>query len=114
MQTISNTQYRPALRFVIRDPANPAAALLYWLGTPEPSREASFIDATRRFGPLMQVVFADERPGAFVNGHAVRQVIGFGVIDRLVFNDRSWLDIWNDSRCSDLCNLLACRQHTCQ
>ncbi|HKU01046.1 MAG TPA: hypothetical protein VJS30_31595 [Paraburkholderia sp.] len=102
------------LRFVIRDPANPAAALLYWLGMREPSQDASFVEVTRRYGPLMQVVFADERPGAFVNRKAVREVVESGAIDRLVFSDDSWLDVWSDSCCSDLCNLHACRRHTCR
>lgn len=102
------------LRFVIRDPASPTAALLYWLGVREPSRDASFVEVTRRYGPLMQVVFADERPGAFVNREAVREVAESGAIDRLIFSDDSWLDVWSDSHCSDLCNLHSCRRHTCR
>ena len=101
------------LRFILRDTANPTAALLYWLGAARPSTEASFAEVTRRFAPLMQVVFADERPGAFVNPDAVREAHQSGVATRLIFLDESWLDIWNDSHCSDICNLYPCRRQSC-
>ncbi|AXF05768.1 hypothetical protein CUJ88_45920 (plasmid) [Paraburkholderia hospita] len=113
MQTISRCRSDGTLRFVVRNPSVPTAALLYWLGMPEPSQDASFREATQRLSPLMQVVFADERPGAFVNRKVVREVIQSGVVDRLVFFDDSWLDVWNDSHCADICNLYSCRRHTC-
>lgn len=113
MQTISRRPGDGTLRFVMRDPAVQTAALLYWLGLPEPSREENFTEVTRRFSALMQVVFADERPGAFVNREVIREVVQAGVIDRVVFLDGSWLDVWNDSHCEDICNLHSCRRHTC-
>lgn len=113
MHTISRYRSDGTLRFVVRDPAVPAAALLYWLGIPEPSQDVSFSEVTQRFSSLMQVVFADERSGAFVNREVVREVVQSGVIDRLVFFDDSWLDVWNDSHCADICNLYSCRRHTC-
>jgi hypothetical protein len=113
MHTISRCRSDAALRFVVRHPSVKTAALLHWLGMPEPTQDASFREVTQRFSPLMQVVFADERPGAFVNRKVVREVIQSGVIDRLVFFDDSWLDVWNDSHCADICNLYSCRRHTC-
>ncbi|HKR47906.1 MAG TPA: hypothetical protein VJU59_50975 [Paraburkholderia sp.] len=101
------------LRFVARDSGDPKAALLYWLGVAEPSRELSFVEVTQRFSPLMQVVFPDERPGAFVNREAVRDVLRSGHIERLVFLDGSWLNVWNDSECADICNLDSSGRHIC-
>lgn len=57
MQIITNPHVFSTLRFVARDVDDPRAALLYWLGCDEPSREGSLFDATQRFSPLMQVVF---------------------------------------------------------
>ena len=102
-----------ALRFVMRDTANPSAALLYWLGAARPSTDASFAEITQRFAPLMQVAFLDERPGAFVNRDAVREAHQSGAGTRLIFLDESWLDIWDDSHCSDICNLYSCRRRSC-
>jgi hypothetical protein len=102
-----------SLRFVLRDPANPTAALLYWLGAVNPSTNTSFAEVTQRFAPLMQVVFAEERPGAFVNRDAVREAHRTGTGTRLIFFDESWLDIWDDSHCSDICNLQSCRRQSC-
>ena len=70
-------------------------------------------EITGRFGPLMQVVFPDDRPGAFVNRSALLVIQRFGTIDRLVFLDGSWLDVWNDRNCADICNLYSSRRHTC-
>ena len=47
---------------------------MYWLGVVEPSRESHFFDAAQKFGPLMQLVLPDERPGVFVNRSAVQSV----------------------------------------
>ena len=102
-----------ALRFVLRDAANPTAALLYWLGAAKPSTNASFAEVVQRFAPLMQVIFAEERPGAFVNRDAVREAHRSGTATRLIFLDESWLDIWDDSHCSDICNLYSCRRQSC-
>jgi hypothetical protein len=33
----------------------------------EPSRESHLFDAAQKFGPLMQLVLPDERPGVFVS-----------------------------------------------
>jgi len=101
------------LRFIVRDAANPRAALLYWLGAAEPSTNASFAEVTQRFAPLMQVVFPEERPGALVNRDAVREAHRSGAATRLIFLDESWLDIWDDSHCSDICNLFSCRRQPC-
>lgn len=101
------------LRFIVRDAASPTAALLYWLGADKPSTDASFAEVTQRFAPLMQVVFAEERPGAFVNPDAVREAQRLGAATRLIFHDESWLDIWDDSHCSDICNLYSYRRHSC-
>jgi len=98
--------YTPAQsipRFVARDSGNPAAALVYWLGMPEPSHEDSFFAAIQKFGPLMQLVLPDERPGVFVNRDAVRAVQNGGVVKRLVFRDQSSLDVRYEGPCSDLC-----------
>lgn len=102
-----------ALRFILRDPANPTAALLYWLGAANPSTHASFAEVAQCFAPLMQVVFAEERPGAFVNQEAVREAHRSGTATRLIFLDGSWLDILDDSHCSDICNLYSCRTQSC-
>jgi hypothetical protein len=103
----------PTLRFIVRDAVDQRAALLYWLGAAEPSTNASFAEVTQRFAPLMQVVFAEERPGAFVNPDAVREMHRSGTATRLIFLDESWLDIWDDSRCSDICNLFSRRRQSC-
>jgi hypothetical protein len=113
MNILSTQPLARPLRFIVRDTANPTAALLYWLGAARPSTEASFVEVTQRFAPLMQVVFADERPGAFVNRGAVREAHQSGAATRLIFLDESWLDIWNDSHCSDICNLYSCRRRSC-
>jgi hypothetical protein len=102
-----------SLRFIARKAGSPTAALVYWLDVTEPSSEASVAEITQRFAPLMQVVFADDRPGAFVNRRALRDIQQLGTIDRLIFLDGSWLDVWNDRYCSDLCNLYSSRRHTC-
>jgi hypothetical protein len=101
------------LRFIVRDAVDQRAALLYWLGAAEPSTNASFAEVTQRFAPLMQVVFAQERPGAFVNRDAVREAHRSGTATRIVFLDESWLDIWDDSHCADICNLFSCRRQSC-
>jgi len=101
------------LRFIARKPGSPTAALVYWLGVTEPSSEASVTEITRRFAPLMQVTFPDDRPGAFVNRRALLTTQQLGSIDRLVFLDGSTLDVWNDRACADLCNLYSSRRHTC-
>ncbi|WP_207633915.1 hypothetical protein [Paraburkholderia hospita] len=81
------------LRFLARDARNPWAALVYWLGATEPSRESSFFDAMQKFGTLMQLVLPDERPGVFVKRDAVQSVMDFGTVKRLVFKDGSALDV---------------------
>jgi hypothetical protein len=101
------------LRFIARDATNSTAALLYWLGADKPSTDASFAEVTQRFAPLMQVVFAEERPGAFVNRYAVREAHRSGTATRLIFLDGSWLDVWDDSHCSDICNLYSCWRQSC-
>lgn len=105
MQITPHFQTAAALRFVARDPDNPCAALLLWLGVAEPSRAASFFEATQRFSPLMQVVLPDEQPGVFVNPFAIRTVLPAGSIKRLIFLDDSWLEIRYSGNCDDLCNL---------
>jgi hypothetical protein len=59
----SNSFTTGALRFVARSRRNPGSALIYWLGETEPTHESSFFDAIHTFGPLMQPVLPDERPG---------------------------------------------------
>jgi hypothetical protein len=113
MQILTTLPVARALRFILRDAANPTAALLYWLGVAKPSTDASFAEITQRFAPLMQVVFVEERPGAFVNRGAVREAHHSGAATRLIFLDESWLDIWDDSHCSDICNLYSCRRLSC-
>ncbi|AXF06018.1 hypothetical protein [Paraburkholderia hospita] len=93
-----------ALRMVERDARHPGAALVYWLGITEPSYEANFFEATRKFAPLMQLVLPDERPGVFVNRSAVHTVQDCGVLKRLVFKDDSSLDVRYSGPCSDLCD----------
>ena len=93
---------RETLRFLARDAQDPGAALAYWLGQARPSRESNFFDATQKFGPLMQLVLPDERPGVFVNRSAVRAVRDCGVVKRLVFKDGSWLDVRYAGSGSDL------------
>jgi hypothetical protein len=92
------------LRMLARDAQNPSAALVYWLGQTEPSREANFFETTRRFGSLMQLVLPDERPGVFVNRSAVHTVQDCGVVKRLVFKDRSSLAVRYSGPSSDLCD----------
>ena len=96
------TRAKSVPRFVARDAANPAAALVYWLGVQEPSREDSFFAAIQKFGPLMQLVLPDERPGVFVNRSAVHAVQNSGIVKRLVFKDQSSLDVRYGGPCSDL------------
>jgi len=91
-----------SLRFLARDAQDRSAALVYWLGIAEPSHEPNFFDATRKFGSLMQLVLPDERPGVFVKRDAVHTVQDCGVVKRLVFKDRSSLDVRYDGPCSDL------------
>jgi hypothetical protein len=92
------------LRMLMRDTQNPSAALVYWLGIAEPSFEANFFETTRKFGSLMQLVLPDERPGVFVNRSAVLTVQDCGVVKRLVFKDKSSLDVRYSGPCSDLCD----------
>jgi hypothetical protein len=93
---------RQTLRFLARDSRDPSAALIYWLGVSEPSREPCFFDAMQKFGPLLQLVLPDERPGVFVKRDAVRTVQDCGVVKRLVFKDHSSLDVRYNGPCSDL------------
>ena len=95
--------WQKTLRMITRDAQNPSAALVYWLGIEEPSFEANFFETTRKFGSLMQLVLPDERPGVFVNRSAVHTVLDFGVVKRLVFKDKSSLDVRYSGPCSDLC-----------
>lgn len=95
---------RRMLRFVARDAKNPSAALVYWLGVKEPTPEPSFSDAMQKFGPLMQMVLPDERPGVFVKRDAVQIVQDCGVVKRLVFKDQSSLDVRYAGPASDLFN----------
>jgi hypothetical protein len=92
------------LRMLVRDAQTPGAALVYWLGIAEPTRELNFFDATRKFGPLMQLVLPDERPGVFVNRGAVHTVQDFGVVKRLVFKDKSSLEVRYNGPSCDLCD----------
>jgi hypothetical protein len=101
----SHISIKQALRFLARDSINPNVGLLYWLGVSEPSREPSFFDAMQKFGPLMQLVLPDERPGVFVKRDAVRFVQHFGAVKRLVFKDHSSLDVRYEGPCSDLCGV---------
>ena len=78
----------------------PRRGHMYWLGVVEPSRESHFFDAAQKFGPLMQLVLPDERPGVFVNRSAVQD---YGVVKRLVFKDGSWLEVLYAGPSSDLC-----------
>ncbi|MGF6303312.1 MULTISPECIES: hypothetical protein [Paraburkholderia] len=95
---------RKTLRFLARDARNPGAALVYWLGVREPSLESSFFHAMQKYGPLMQLVLPDERPGVFVKRDAVQKVQDSGVVKRLVFKDESSLDVRYDGPCRDLFN----------
>jgi len=113
MQTLTSLPMARPLRFVLRDAGNPTAALLYWLDAAKPTTYVSFAEVTRRMAPLMQVVFSDERPGAFVNRDVVRCVHQSSAATRLIFLDGSWLEIWDDSQCSDICNLYSCRRQSC-
>lgn len=89
-------------RFLARDATNPCVALVYWLGVTEPSREPNFFEAVHKFGPLMQMVLPDERPGVFVKREAIHTVQDCGVVKRLVFKDQSSLDVRYDGPSSDL------------
>ncbi|MFL9959171.1 hypothetical protein PQR65_37880 [Paraburkholderia nemoris] len=93
---------RSMLRFLARDSRNPSAALVYWLGVAEPSREPCFFDAMQKFGLLLQLVLPDERPGVFVKRDAIHSVQDCGVVKRLVFKDGSSLDVRYAGPCSDL------------
>jgi hypothetical protein len=95
---------RKTLRFLARDARNPGAALAYWLGLTEPSAEPSFFNSMQTYGPLMQLVLPDERPGVFVERDAVQRVQDSGVVKRLVFKDGSSLDVRYDGPCRDLIN----------
>jgi hypothetical protein len=100
---ISHHQQRiGAVRFLARHSGDPSTVLIYWMGSAEPTRESSFFDAMQRYGPLMQLVLPDERPGVFVNRHAVGAVHGDGVVKRLVFKDGSLLDVRYDGDRTDL------------
>ncbi|SDH26202.1 hypothetical protein SAMN04487926_103124 [Paraburkholderia steynii] len=90
---------------VARDAKHPSAALVYWLGITEPSHEANFFEATQHFGSLMQLVLPDERPGVFVSRSAVHTVQDYGVVKRLVFKDKSSLEVRYSGPCSDLCDV---------
>jgi hypothetical protein len=92
------------VRVLARDAQNPSAALVYWLGQVEPSREPNFFDAARKFGSLMQLVLPDERPGVFVNRSAVDTVEDCGFVKRLIFKDKSSLEVRYSGACSDLCD----------
>jgi hypothetical protein len=91
-----------SLRFLARDSRNPSAALIYWLGVSEPSREPCFFDVMQKFGPLLQLVLPDERPGVFEKRDAIQVVRDCGVVKRLVFKDGSSLDVRYAGPCSDL------------
>ncbi|MBC8751896.1 MULTISPECIES: hypothetical protein [Paraburkholderia] len=95
---------RKTLRFLARDARNPGAALVYWLGVREPSLESSFFHAMQKYGPLMQLVLPDERPGVFVKRDAVQRVQDSGILKRLVFKDESSLDVRYGGPCRDLFN----------
>ncbi|SIT38132.1 conserved hypothetical protein [Paraburkholderia piptadeniae] len=95
---------RKTLRMLARDAKHPGAALVYWLGIAEPSHEANFFEATQKFGSLMQLVLPDERPGVFVNRSAVLAVQDFGVVKRLVFKDKSSLEVRYNGPSRDLCD----------
>ncbi|MGF6903610.1 hypothetical protein [Paraburkholderia phytofirmans] len=104
IETSSYVLGQETLRFLARDARNSGAALVYWEGVTEPSREPSFFDAMQKFGPLMQLVLPDERPGVFVKRSAVHTVQDCGVVKRLVFKDGSSLDVRYAGPCSDLYN----------
>ncbi|MFM0179064.1 hypothetical protein PQR52_11390 [Paraburkholderia aspalathi] len=92
---------RQTLRFLARDSKNPMGALAYWLGVAEPSREPKFFDAMQKFGPLMQLVLPDDRPGVFVQRTAIHMVQDCGIVKRRVFKDASSLDVRYAGPCSD-------------
>jgi hypothetical protein len=96
------TQTNPTLRFLARDSRDHVIALVYWLGVTSPSREPSFYDAMQKFGPLMQLILPDERPGVFVNRSAVHYAQDLGLVKRLVFKDCSSLDVRYVGPCRDL------------
>ena len=90
------------VRFLARDAKNPVVALVYWLGLRQPSVEPSFYHAMHKFAPLMQLILPDERPGVFVNRNAVHFVHDFGIVKRLVFKDKSSLDVRYSGPYTDL------------
>jgi hypothetical protein len=98
----SYTHTQHVVRFLARDSSNHVAALVYWLGVAQPSREPSFFAAIQKFSPLMQLILPDERPGVFVNRGAVHIAHDCGIVKRLVFKDRSSLDVRYAGPCSDL------------
>lgn len=98
----SYTHSQHVVRFLARDSKNHVAALVYWLGIAEPSRESSFFAAMQKFSPLMQLILPDERPGVFVNRSAVHIALDCGIVKRIVFKDRSSLDVRYNGPCSDL------------
>jgi hypothetical protein len=93
---------RRTLRYLERDARNPGAALVHWLGETKPSLESSFFNAMQRYGPLMQLVPPDERPGVLVKREAVQKVHDTGVVKRLVFKDGSSLEVRYGGPCRDL------------
>ncbi|MBC8742501.1 hypothetical protein F6X40_39040 [Paraburkholderia sp. UCT31] len=95
---------RKTLRFLARDARNPGGGLVYWLGVTEPSAEPSFFHAMQKYGPLMQLILPDERPGVFMKRDAVQRVQDSGVVKRLVFKDESSLDVRYGGPCRDLFN----------
>ena len=90
------------VRFLAHDSSDHVAALVYWLDLSQPSREPSFYDAMYKFAPLMQLILPDERPGVFVNRNAVLIAHDCGIVKRLVFRDRSSLDVRYAGPCTDL------------
>lgn len=102
IEPASNPVGSKTLRYLERDAQNPGTALVYWLEKAEPTCEVNFFEATRKFGSLMQLVLPDERPGVFVNRSAVHAVQDCGVVKRLVFKDRSSLEVRYSGSCSDL------------
>jgi len=56
----------------------------------------------QKFSPLMQLILPNERPGVFVNRGAVHIALDCGIVKRLVFKDRSCLDVRYAGPSSDL------------
>lgn len=71
----------------------------YWLWVTEPSAEPSFFNAMQPYGPLMQMVLPDERPGVFGERDAVQRVQDSGVVEPPVSKDGSSLDVRCDGPC---------------